>query len=67
MDEILTIYDLKTLEKNYGLTPADCLIIEIQKPKMPSSLKYQIEIQKSNQKNITQDHLKYKDPKVSIK
>ena len=39
MEEYSTISELKEIEKNYGLTPADCLILEIQKPKMPFDIK----------------------------
>ena len=71
MDENSNFEDLKTIEKNLGLTPADSLIIEIQKPKMPSLFKYQNEILMKTKKSITnsprQSHdIKYKDPKVSI-
>jgi hypothetical protein len=71
MNENSNFDELKKLEKNFGLTPADCLILEIQKPKMPSLFKYQSEILTKTKKSITnsprQSHdIKYKDPKVSL-
>ena len=65
--------ELKALEKNYGLTPADCLILEIQKPKMPPSYKFLNETQMkiTSKKKVLSSPLsssnsQYKDPKVSI-
>ena len=70
MEEKTNIYELNILEKNLGLTPADSLILEIQKPKMPTLIKYQNEIQMKTKKSIVNNqrpsqYLKYKDPKVS--
>lgn len=71
MDENSNIYDLKSIEKNYGLTPADCLILEIQKPKFLPSMRHQNEmIIKKNSKKILNtvllnNNIRYKDPKVS--
>ena len=74
MEENFDIYQLKALEKNYGLTPADCLILEIQKPKMPPSYKFLNETQmkitskkKVLSSPISSSNSQYKDPKVSIK
>lgn len=74
MEENFDIYQLKALEKNYGLTPADCLILEIQKPKMPPSYKFLNETQMkiTSKKKVLSSPLsssnsQYKDPKVSIK
>ena len=73
MEENFDIYQLKALEKNYGLTPADCLILEIQKPKMPPSYKFLNETQMkiTSKKKVLSSPLsssnsQYKDPKVSI-
>ena len=74
MEENFDIYQLKALEKNYGLTPADCLILEIQKPKIPPSYKFLNETQMkiTSKKKVLSSPLsssnsQYKDPKVSIK
>lgn len=74
MEENFDIYQLKALEKNYGLTPADCLILEIQKPKIPPSYKFLNETQmkitskkKVLSSPISSSNSQYKDPKVSIK
>ena len=40
MKENKTISQIKSLEKNLGLTPADCLILEIQKPKKTTKISY---------------------------
>ena len=68
MDSKINDYVIKDLEKNFGLTPADCLILEIQKPKMPVTMKCQID--SFNKKRSTRHskpiaNPKYKDPKVS--
>ena len=70
MKENKTISQIKSLEKNLGLTPADCLILEIQKPKKPP--RYHIE---NSTKNISKKrkvhgsldiNVLYKDTKVRI-
>ena len=71
MEENPNLYELNTTEKNLGLTPADCLILEIQKPKLPSLIRFQNEIQNKSKKSIantqrTSNFLEYKDPKVSL-
>jgi len=73
MKENKTLSQIKSLEKNLGLTPADCLILEIQKPKKPSSYKYRIDNSTKNfskrriMHSSTLDvNMLYKDPKVRI-
>jgi hypothetical protein len=73
MNEYKTKSQIRTIKKNLGLTPADYLILEIQKPKKPTSIKYRIDKSVKNYSkkplmySATPDVYKlYKDPKVSI-
>ena len=53
-------------EMNYGFGYAERLILEIQKPLIPSSMKNNIQnLSKNNSKNASD--ILYKDPKVRIK
>ena len=53
---------------NYGLGHAELLILEIQKPKFPSSMKNNIQnLSKNISKNSFDSNNLYKDPKVRIK
>ena len=53
-------------EMNYGFGYAERLILEIQKPLIPSSMKNNIQnLSKNNSKNSSD--ILYKDPKVRIK
>ena len=55
-------------EMTYGFGYAERLILEIQKPLMPSSMKNNIQIlSKNNSKNASDNILLYKDPTVRIK
>lgn len=55
-------------EMNYGFGYAERLILEIQKPLIPSSMKNNIQnLSKNNSKNASDNILLYKDPKVRIK
>ena len=56
------------VEINYGLDYAERLILEIQKPKIPSSKKNNIQnLSKNNPKYSFDSNSLYKDPKVRIK
>ena len=55
-------------EMNYGFGYAERLILEIQKPLIPSSMKNNIQnLSKNNSKNASDNIILYKDPKVRIK
>ena len=56
------------VEINYGLDYAERLILEIQKPKFPSSMRNNIQnLSKNISKNSFDNNILYKDPKVRIK
>ena len=65
------IYDTKFYEKSLGLSPADLLVIEIQKPNRPIIQKNELILRKNSFKNIKRyislDETKYKNPKVRNK
>lgn len=58
-------FESKYYEKNFGLTPADLLILEIKKPNKPQLQKSGSVINRLR-KNISFDENKYKNPKVRI-
>ena len=55
------------VEMKYGLGYAELLILEIQKPKIPPSMRNNIQnISKNNSKSNFDSNFLYKDTKVSI-
>ena len=68
MKEISNSSRTNNIEINYGFGYAERLILEIQKPKYPSSMKNNIQnLAKNNSKSSLDSNFLYKDPKVRIK
>ena len=68
MKEISNFSRANSIEINYGLGYAERLILEIQKPKFPSSMRNNIQnLSKNISKNSFDSNILYKDPKVRIK